>query len=79
MLAVARDPASRDDRPHPRGQPLPTEPFGPIPGAHAPRLGSPAGCPPEGQEGQSASCRDSLGVTPQREFLAGVDRGELGR
>jgi len=79
VLAVARDPALRDDRPHPRGRPLPTLPFGTVPGDFTPRLGSRAGLPPVGQEDQSVSCRDSLEITPQREFLAGVDRGEPGR
>jgi len=55
VLAVARDPALRDDRPHPRGRPLPTVPYGSVPGDFTPRLGSRTGAPSAGQEGQSVS------------------------
>jgi hypothetical protein len=47
-----------------------------LPGAYAPRFGATRHW--EHQEGQSDSYRVSLGLTPQREFLAVADRGEPG-
>jgi hypothetical protein len=48
----------------------------PAPGGRAPRFGATRHW--EHQEGQSDSYRVSLGLAPQREFLAVADRGEPG-